>query len=101
MFASSSGGRRIRTAVAQLPPAHPTTPCYTLHRTPHGQAHPLLLALGQEPGIADVAARYLRILAPSLFIVVTSDTTRRYFLAQRIVWPGLIAAVMTVRCHRP
>lgn len=42
----------------------------------------LLLALGQEPRMVAVAARYLRLLTPALFVSVFTDTTRRYLLAQ-------------------
>lgn len=42
-----------------------------------------------------VAARYLSILTPSLFIAAASDTTRRYLLAQRVVLPGMAASIAT------
>jgi hypothetical protein len=39
----------------------------------------------------------MHILTPSLFISVVSDTCRRYLLAQRVVVPGMVASIATVR----
>ncbi|GBF98590.1 hypothetical protein Rsub_11315 [Raphidocelis subcapitata] len=61
---------------------------------------PLLLALGQEPAIAAVAARYLAILTPAIFLTVLADTCRRYFLAQRVVLPGMLSSIV-VTCLSP
>lgn len=75
----------------------PLSPRAILPRNPNThQARPVLLALGQEPAIADVAARYLALTVPALFLAAASDTTRRYLLAQRVVLPGMAAAVATV-----
>ncbi|KAI8466628.1 MAG: mate-domain-containing protein [Monoraphidium minutum] len=63
-------------------------------------ARTLLLMTGQQEDIADIAARYLRILTPSLFIAAASDTCRRYLTAQRVVVPGMAASIATT-CLSP
>lgn len=56
---------------------------------------PILLALGQHPDIVALATQYLRILIPGLFLLVVNETTRRYFLAQRVVTPGMVTYLIT------
>ena len=50
---------------------------------------PLLLSLGQPTEIASMAARYLALCIPCLFLTILTDCAKKYLQAQRIVAPGM------------
>ncbi|KAL4421824.1 hypothetical protein ABPG77_001613 [Micractinium sp. CCAP 211/92] len=52
----------------------------------------LFLALGQEAELAAASARYLRILAPALPVMGTTEACKRWLMAQGVVQPATVAA---------
>ncbi|KAL4448284.1 hypothetical protein ABPG75_005503 [Micractinium tetrahymenae] len=50
----------------------------------------LFLALGQEPELAAASARYLRILAPALPVMGTTEACKRWLMAQGVVRPATV-----------
>eukprot|EP00879_Flechtneria_rotunda_P027356 GHRR01029303.1.p1 GENE.GHRR01029303.1~~GHRR01029303.1.p1 ORF type:complete len:272 (+),score=31.02 GHRR01029303.1:657-1472(+) len=56
---------------------------------------PILLLLGQDAQLSHLAAVNMRILIPSLFLGVLNDTTRRYLVAQRAVFPTSCCYLIT------
>ena len=60
------------------------------NRCDRPQVGPLLLALGQPPEIAQMAARYLLLAIPALPIMAIRETVTRYLLTQRVATPGLV-----------
>jgi MATE family multidrug resistance protein len=57
---------------------------------------PLLLALGQQPAVAAVAAKYLHQARPALVFACVSEVCKRYLLSQRVVVPGVVVMAVTM-----
>ncbi|KAJ9526273.1 hypothetical protein QJQ45_009743 [Haematococcus lacustris] len=59
------------------------------------QALPLMLALGQNPGMAAAGARYLQALGPSLFVYVLAECLQSFLVATGNVRPTTLAKGVT------
>jgi Na+-driven multidrug efflux pump len=57
---------------------------------------PLLLALRQPPLIAQMAARYLLLVIPTLPLMTVRETMTRYLITQQVATPGLVVNIITV-----
>jgi len=60
-----------------------------------GNVEPLLQLLHQDPLIVSQCARYLQLIAPTIFVQAVASNTQRYLLAQRIVKSGSICTIIT------
>ena len=66
-----------------------------------GAAETLLLALGQDPGIAHASALYIRALIPGLFFYAWNICVQAYLQSQRITRPSAVAGVVAACLHVP
>lgn len=64
-------------------------------------AEPLLLALGQDAGVAAAAASYLRFMLPGLWAQLVVVVTQAYLQSQRIFLPSAVASVVGAALHVP
>lgn len=60
------------------------------------QAPALLALLGQNPALADGAARYIWHVCPALLLAAVSYSVSNYLSAQRVVWPLALAMAASV-----
>lgn len=56
---------------------------------------PLLLLLGQDADLSRLAGINMQLLIPALFFGVVNDTTRRYLVSQRAVFPTSCCYLLT------
>jgi len=57
------------------------------------QMERIMLALGQDPGLAAASARYLQWTSPSLFFLTGAECLKRYLMAQSVILPATVAAI--------
>lgn len=83
-----------RVWVHTASPTHRLVPTHLLRRSER-----LFLALGQEAELAAASARYLRILAPALPVMGTTEACKRWLMAQvRRRGGAASAAAPTICC---
>ncbi|KAI4326108.1 hypothetical protein MLD38_031451 [Melastoma candidum] len=64
-------------------------------------AEPILLRLGQDPEIVSIAAVYLRLSIPDLFVQLWIHPLRIFLRTQKITSPLMVTAVFGVFVHTP
>uniref|UniRef100_A0A061R8C4 Protein DETOXIFICATION n=1 Tax=Tetraselmis sp. GSL018 TaxID=582737 RepID=A0A061R8C4_9CHLO len=58
----------------------------------------ILLAMGQDYGVATGSARYLSVLSPALWLQGMTESLKRALTAQGIVLPNMLIALFTTGC---
>ncbi|MCV6823803.1 MULTISPECIES: MATE family efflux transporter [Halocynthiibacter] len=64
--------------------------------TPMIFSEPIFLWMGQEPELAELAQRYLRISAPGMFMAISGTVIRSYLSALELTRPVLYASLWAV-----